>query len=165
MLGRYLDEGRRRADRYAWAAPDKLHLTLRFLGNREPEQLQELERALARIDARAFQVRLGGLRTFGGRARPRVVWTPVTAGETQLTALAAQVEAACREAGIEPEERPFRAHLTLARARRDSGSLGELPPPPELAPFIASEIVLFQSTLGRGGSVYTPLASFALGAG
>src|SRR5207244_3542780 len=68
-----------------------------------------------------------------------------------------------RAAGLEPEGRPFRGHVTLARARASRGNhLPELPPPPALAPWTATEFVLYESRLGRPGVLYIPLERFAL---
>ena len=77
--------------------------------------------------------------------------------------LAGQVEQACRRAGLEAEERPFRAHLTLARAAaRNGGPLPEVPSPPELPAWAGASFVLYESRLGRGPAVYVPLEEFPL---
>jgi len=62
----------------------------------------------------------------------------------------------------EPEKRPFWPHVTLARVKRGARAPGlELPqlPPGLAAPFSASRVTLFRSTLKRSGAVYEPLAS------
>jgi 2'-5' RNA ligase len=85
------------------------------------------------------------------------------APEAPLAALAAALERAARAAGFAPEERSFKAHLTLGRVvgRRAPSLEGVASPEP--APFPVSEIVLFRSVLGPGGSTYTPLERIALG--
>lgn len=137
-------------------------MTLRFVGSVEDTVLGRLRSELKSVRAEPFALALGGLGTFGGR-RPRVVWLSVESGAEQLGGLAEQVEQACWRASLEPEERPFRAHLTLARAAsRDGAVLPELPPPPSLEPWLVGKFVLYESRLGRGPAVYVPLAEFAL---
>lgn len=93
-----------------------------------------------------------------------MVWLSVESGAEALGGLAEQVEQACRRAGLEPEERPFRAHLTLARAAsRDGAALPDLPAPPALEPWPVGKFVLYESRLGKGPAVYVPLEEFALG--
>lgn len=125
--------------------------------------LEELRRQLRMVRRQPFEIALGDRGAFGSRRHARVVWLGVEAGREPLGELAAAVESACRTAGLPPEERPFRAHLTLARAVERGGSeLPELPPPPRLAPWPVEEFVLYESRLGRGPAVYAPIERFEL---
>ena len=110
--------------RVSWAAPAGLHITLRFLGEVEDARIPPLADALAAVAARhaPFAVRVAGVGAFPSARRPRTVWAGVTEGEAQLSALAADVEAVVEGAGFPPEERPFRAHLTLGRVREVPGT-------------------------------------------
>ena len=65
--------------------------------------------------ARPFPVTIQGVGAFGGRD-PRVLWAGVEAGEP-LDALYRANERAARAAGLEPEGRAFKPHVTLARMR------------------------------------------------
>lgn len=150
------------APAYRWVPPENLHLTLRFLGNRPEAALAALDRRLGAIESPSFELALGGLGSFGGRS-PRVLWLGLDRGGAEAGRLAAAVEAACREAGIEAEERPFRAHLTLARARdREAGEVPALPAAPAIPPWTADRFVLFRSRLGGGPARYTELGSYPL---
>lgn len=160
-LERHLADCARAAPEYRWVEPDSLHLTLRFLGNVEPEALERVRAELASVRAAPFPMALDGRGTFGPRAAPRVVWLGVSAGLDACTALAKQVEAACQRAGLEPEDRPFRAHVTLARARREGDRLPPLPDPPALAPWTVEDFVLYESRLHQQPR-YVPLARYAL---
>lgn len=133
-------------------APDpKWHLTLAFLGERpaaDPllDPLQEV--ALAHP---AFELFLRGGGTFGGR----VLWVGVAGDADALRALADDVR---RAVGV-TEERPFRAHLTLARGRG-------LVVPADLAalegqPWSVTEVELVRSVLGTSAQ-HRPLRSFPL---
>src|SRR5712691_6758096 len=155
QLGAYLERCRGAAPQFRWVAPDGVHLTLRFLGRVEPAVLAALGARLRAIRQPSFALGLDGLGTFGGR-RPAVVWLGLAEGQEPAAALARAVEAECAGVGLDPEPRPFRPHLTLARARDRSGAARpELPPPPELAHWTATEMILFESKLGSGPPVYT----------
>jgi 2'-5' RNA ligase len=143
-----------------WSKPDNLHLTVRFVGAVERDLVEEIA---GQVGGPAFDLALGEIDTFRRGRLARVVWIGVDQGVEPLRALAARVEAACRAAGLEPETRAFRAHLTLARARpRDGAVLPVLPPPPELYPWRTDELVLYSSHLGRGGAVHEPIRRIAL---
>lgn len=142
-----------------------IHLTLRFLGEVRPDVDSPL-RAAWRDAVAVFpsvRFRIEGTGVFPGPARPRILWIGVheQPGPAILGPLAAALEATARRHGFAPEDRPFRPHLTLARARDARPSCTEGP----LA--VASavecrEVVLFESALGPSGARYTALESFPL---
>lgn len=154
-----------------WVEPAQLHLTLRFLGDTPADRLPGLQEALAFAAAasRALRFTVQGAGAFPGPARPRVLWAGVRGGE-DLAGLRRRVEEAVRGLGWPAENRPFRAHVTLARAR-DGGVAGDVAG--ALArragrtwgTVEAGALVLVRSTLTPAGPVYAPLASFPLGGG
>jgi 2'-5' RNA ligase len=99
-----------------WSDPSRWHLTLAFLGEVQDAQLEELSRRVARAAARYTGpvLRLTGAGQFGGR----VLWARVVedAEKAVLPFLAASVSAAARRSGVAQDERPYRPHITLARA-------------------------------------------------
>jgi 2'-5' RNA ligase len=157
-----------RGDRVRWVRPEALHVTLRFLGQIEPQQVDALAGEVGREAAACapFTLTLGAAHAFPNPRRARVVAVELGPPEP-LAALAAAVERGAVAAGFEPEERPFRAHLTLGRLRdaRAGRSLGLEDAPPLDAACPVSEVVLFRSHLGQGGSRYEPLARMPLAAG
>jgi 2'-5' RNA ligase len=110
---------REAAPELAWVAPERWHVTLCFLGAVQPSA--ELRGRLERVAHRhpAQQVQVAGAGRFGDR----VLFAKV-AGE--LKPLATGVVRAAQRAGYETEDRPFRAHLTLARGRRARADLRPL---------------------------------------
>lgn len=168
-LSRLASELGARLHGWRFVRPGSVHLTLRFLGE-VPDDTDAASRRAWRAAAgagRAARLAVGGLGTFPPGSRPRVLWVGVreVGGGGALAELAAGLESAARQAGFEPEPRPFRPHLTLARAAR-----GARPQPPDadeavLAEFDAGEVVLFRSRLLRDGARYTPLERFPLGRG
>jgi 2'-5' RNA ligase len=160
-LERHLAECAREAPVYRWVEPDSLHLTLRFLGNLQPEVLERVRGELSSVRGEPFALALDGRGTFGPRTAPRVVWIGVSQGLDACAELAARVEAACGRAGLEPEPRPWRAHVTLARARGEGDLLPPLPDPPPLAPWTVGDFALYESRL-RQQPRYVPLERYAL---
>jgi 2'-5' RNA ligase len=142
--------------------PESIHLTLRFLGATSPAQVETLRPLLATAAAACppADVPVAGLGTFPERGSPRVLWLGLDVPPGVLD-LQRACERAARAAGFEPEERPFRAHLTLGRWR-DRAKPPDLPPA-DLGTTRLGTLVLFESDLRPGGAVYTTLARFALG--
>jgi RNA 2',3'-cyclic 3'-phosphodiesterase len=158
VLGRYLARCAAVAPEFRWTPAENLHLTVRFLGHVERAQAEGIAAGVEAAHPAALEVALGEVGSFKRGRLVRVVWLGLRDGATRIGPLAELVDAESVRAGLEPESRRFHAHLTLARARaRDGAALPELPPPPFLDPWRAGELVLFQSHLGRGGSVYEPM--------
>jgi 2'-5' RNA ligase len=141
-----------------------IHLTLRFLGQSSPAQLERLGAMLAEAAAAypATTAPVAGLGVFPARGSPRVLWLGIDVADPVLDLQAACERAAVR-AGFEPEHRRFRAHLTLGRWR-DRASSPALPAV-DLGPTRLSTLTLFRSDLGPGGSLYTALGRWSLGGG
>jgi len=157
--------GRPGGDGVRWVRPEGLHVTLRFLGGVEPARVAPLAaRARGELALLSpFRVRLGAAELFPTPRRPRVVALGLRP-EAPLAALAGALERAAVAEGFAPEERPFRAHLTLGRVRerRCPDAAGLAVPAEELA---VDEIVLYRSELAPEGARYVPLERLRLGAG
>ncbi len=147
--------------------PALMHLTLRFLGEVDPERLVDLCEALARrVPPVGLTRELGAANTFGRPDRANAVWLGVSGDVPGLRALARRVERAVRDAGLPPEDRTLQPHLTLARLgaaatpeqRRTVAETAAMLPPLPAAPFRVREVVLVQSTLGGAQPRYEVLA-------
>lgn len=164
LLGSYLERCVAGAPAFRWVPAANLHLTIRFLGSVTPGAAGEVADRLAASGLRKFEIELGGAGTFGRGRKVRVVWIGLRAGGPAATDLAATVDRACVEVGLQGEERAFQPHLTLARSRhRDGEVLPELPPAPALQAWRADELILYRSRLGRAAATYEPLRSLRLG--
>jgi 2'-5' RNA ligase len=76
----------------------------------------------------------------------------------------AELSAALSAGGwYKPEARPFLAHVTVARARRDARLRAVDLSPPKGLEFDGSEIVVYRSRLEAGGARYEPLHRVVLG--
>lgn len=99
-----------------WVAADRLHLTVRFLGEQPAERLAKVAAAVDTAVSRhaGTPLTLAGFGAFPNFRRARVVWVGVEP-HPRLELLHHDVEHACVQLGFEPEGRAFRPHLTLAR--------------------------------------------------
>jgi 2'-5' RNA ligase len=162
-LARFIAECAQVAPDFRWTPAANLHLTIRFIGNADRPVVEAVADTVAGRSLSAFQLGLGGIGTFGRGRMTRVVWLGLVAGVEAAAALASAVDEECRRVGLAGEERPFRAHLTLARARaREGARLPDLPAAPELGAWRARELILYSSRPARSGSVYEAIRTVAL---
>jgi 2'-5' RNA ligase len=150
-----------------WIEPENLHLTLRFAGDIDNAHAREFADRLAGITVDAFEIRLAGLGAFGGN-EPRSLWAGIEAGP-ELEALARANERAARAAGLPPEGRTFKPHITVARLKHASardvarilGRIGAF----RGKPFTVGRFVLFSSRPKIGGGPYVVEEAFPLRGG
>ena len=152
-----------------WVQPESLHLTLRFIGEVDGGEAEDLAAALADIAAPAFDMRLDGLGYFGTARKIRLLWAGVRDGaqaDEGLRHLQAKVEAAAVRSGFGDEGRKFKPHVTIARFRRAAPkSLGvylESHGGFSTPAFPVLQFTLFESRMGHGGSHYIPLSEYSL---
>ena len=128
-----------------WVDPENMHLTLRFLGELDGREAADVDAELNAISVPSFEMELAGLHTFGNGKKINSLYVHVEAPEP-LTRLQTKVEKSVQRAGLAPEGRKFRPHVTLARFKG--------PPGPKFGNF------LHQHSLYRSGPV--PVDRFAL---
>jgi 2'-5' RNA ligase len=157
--------------RASWERPEKLHVTLKFLGEVEPARVADLSRAAGRAASVAgpFELAVGGAGAFPPRGAPRVLWLGVTDTTGGLARLQACLEDECAALGFAREKRPFSPHLTIARLRdpRTSGPLAAAHAAagfPE-AVFHVGELRVVRSLLGPSGSRYLTVSTHTLSSG
>ena len=157
-----------RSARITWVPPERMHLTVRFIGEAEETQAAVIRAALTpRLTTAAFDLRIGGTGAFPARGAPRVIWTGIEGGLDHLHQLEREVMARLTPCGVAPEDREYRPHLSLARVR-DAGGLRARALLAGLDGTLGTTridaITLFQSRLSPKGPTYvalqqTPLAS------
>jgi 2'-5' RNA ligase len=153
-----------------WVRLDGLHLTLRFLGPTPEERIAALTDAIQAAAAGTGRIalRIAGAGAFPSHGRPRALWLGIAEGADRLDALAGRLDEALEQAGWDREERPFRPHLTLARAdgvRSGPAAVAALTEAARDAVIDArlDRIVLFESITGSGPARYEPRAAAPLG--
>ncbi|MFZ2444939.1 MAG: RNA 2',3'-cyclic phosphodiesterase [Syntrophobacteraceae bacterium] len=164
MLEELSGELRKSDAAVGWVKPDGIHLTLKFLGNVAPEVIERIKPVLAEVASRAlpFRIQAAGCGAFPTIKQPRVIWAGVRGESEPLVRLQKEVETAMVPFGFEPENRPFRPHLTLGRVRgrqRLHALQQILLARREFTaePFDVTELVLYKSELRPDGARYTPL--------
>jgi 2'-5' RNA ligase len=185
-ISRFLEGVESFAPDARWVRPESLHITLKFIGEQTPEQVEAISERLRRVESSAFEIRSAGYGFFPTAKAPRVFWIGIQSGP-QLADLAESIDAAVAELGVPREDRPFSPHLTLARAGagRRSGSpkwrkgngrnvifavlekrlaaMGKLDfSTLNFGTMTAHEFILYQSQLSPGGSKYTKLQRFPM---
>lgn len=149
-----------------WVRPEQMHLTLRFLGDTTTDRLPVIQTALDDVAGRCtpFVMHLDGIGCFPSLRRPRVVWVGLGGEVERLAALKAVLDASLTPLGWPPEDKPFRAHMTLGRVKDEHAAQQidwSLTVPPLAVPIAA--IHLIESILYPHGPNYTTRHSSILG--
>ena len=160
---------------FRWTPVDNLHLTLRFLGETGDVQRRQIEDTLASIAAQStgFSLALQAAGAFPNLRKPNILWLEFGGELNVLAPLQRRIELAAQQAGFAAETRAFTPHLTVARADKSAtpsmlARAGEAlrtvtgAPAPASTPFAVAAFYLIRSDLHPTGSIYTPLATFAL---
>ncbi len=99
----------------SWVSPLNFHLTLKFIGETEPEREAQIRAVLGQIRVEPFILGVSGLGAFPERGNPKVVWAGVEPSHPRLFQLQHRVVDALFRLGIEPERRVYSPHITVAR--------------------------------------------------
>ena len=100
-----------------WRPAEALHITLRFFGDIKETVAEDLASELSRVAGAPLTLSLSGVGAFGEGANIEAVWAGVEANP-RLDILAGRCEAAARRAGLAPDKRVYKPHVTLAYLRR-----------------------------------------------
>jgi len=147
-----------------WVDPGNFHLTLRFIGEVDEGVAADIDEALVHLRARRFTLQLAGTGVFGG-GKPRALWVGVER-HPELVALRDKIEKALIRIGLEPEQRKFAPHVTLARLREPVlDKLGEflaVNAQFRAAPLPVEQFSLIASFPTKAGSIYEDQADYPL---
>lgn len=146
-----------------WIDPENYHLTVRFFGDVDFETARDITDALGQTIAEPFTLKLNGLGSFGGK-KPRALFADLTPC-AELEALQHAHEGAARMAGLPPERRNFKPHITIARLRgaRADAVAGYLAHSGLIAEsFPVTRVVLYSSRNSVGGGPYVIEAAYDL---
>ena len=156
-----------RPPRVTWVNPDTAHVTLRFVGEVADDLAPALVSALTpAFPVAPFDVRFDRLGAFPGVRRPQTIWIGAS-GDSGLGVLARLVGERLDPLIGPGDDRPFRAHLTVARVRDPGGVrwpslLADVAIDATVTP--VTHVTLVRSTLSAHGPIYTELARTALAA-
>ena len=153
-----------------WTRPEQIHLTLRFIGDVQPEAAVAIESGLAGIRVEPFILSLAGAGVFPPRGDPRVIWIGVGENPARLFQLRQQIDDSLLARGVEVDLRTFHPHVTLARVRDGAapGAAREVVKRHRdyaSPPFRVDSFQLIGSELLPSGPAHTLKREFALVAG
>ena len=155
--------------RLSWTRPGGQHLTLKFFGDVSTGDVDSIGRAVQNRlpSGAALNLKIEKLGVFPDARKPRVLWCGTSGDVEKLAALQKQLDVDFTGIGFPKEDRPFRAHLTLARIKDPRAPAGIDKALQKYRDFSTSffsvrELILFQSNLTPQGATYTRLATFPL---
>jgi 2'-5' RNA ligase len=151
-----------------WESDDKLHCTLKFLGDTDAGIVSDIQLRLQEIAGTFSRITVAysGLGTFPNRREPRIIWAGIRDPQSTLTTMAKSIDQAMTAFGFEQERRAFSPHVTLGRVKGRHG-IGELLDTLETItfdcpPVLIHEMLLVKSELRPSGSVYSIVAKMEL---
>jgi RNA 2',3'-cyclic 3'-phosphodiesterase len=154
--------------RISWTRPQGQHLTLKFFGDISREDVSNICVAVQKriVSESPLNLKIEKTGVFPDARRPRVLWCGINGDAERLSAFQKKLDGDFANIGFPAEDRPFRAHLTLARIKDPRDLTGMSEALKKYGTFTAGEftckeLFLFQSKLSGQGAVYTKLAEFA----
>jgi RNA 2',3'-cyclic 3'-phosphodiesterase len=154
-----------------WVTPERAHITMHFYGDLEPATIEQLRSQLGNETHGivAPMIRLSGIGAFPSPKRPRVLWLGLSDVNGDVSRVKDAVECATKHLNLDPDDRPFKPHLTIGRIRREfRGPSSEQTesfkragnyPSVEWQP---EKLLLLRSELTRDGPIYTTIEAFPL---
>lgn len=160
---------RKQISKASWVKPGNIHLTLKFLGDVDPEDIESIGKAVEGVTKHhhSFSLHIGGVGAFPNLARPRVIWVGVKFGAERVSDLAQDINLALSTRGFSLDAKKFNPHLTIARLREKI----DLKPYASQyrqynrihgAEMTVDTISLIQSRLHSRGAIYSTLQSYSL---
>lgn len=149
-----------------WEKREKLHITLKFLGDSEKNVLDSLSNQLKNLAENYNKIYLSfdKFGIFKSNNIPRILWIGAKENE-QLTSLVQSIEDICSQYSYPKEQRVFKTHITLLRIKNNNNIDNIIESAKQKfseIETIADKLTLFQSQLLKSGSIYIPLQSFII---
>lgn len=183
FLSRFLERISENAWEYRLVAPETLHITLEFLGDKvERSLVGDISEAIHESASgfHPFRLTLGGLGSFPPQVKPRVIYVKVDGEQDILDGLARDIRKRLGYLGFKDDGR-FQSHITLARRKesqrreKDRAHVDRYlldawqkvydsirwEENPDLS-WLISEVFLMESRLTPGGPIYSKVAGIHL---
>ena len=162
-LERWTKDNRDKIPFRKWIHPQDYHITIQFLGDTTIERIDGLQTALRSIKGHPVSLMLNGAGFFGAPKAPRVLWAAVAGNLPGLNDLHTSVIQATRALGYVPEDRPYAAHITLARSYvgENEFCVEAIQSAPEAAKWEADRFTLMRTHM-NDSPMYEMIGSFPL---
>ncbi|MBI3871767.1 MAG: RNA 2',3'-cyclic phosphodiesterase [candidate division Zixibacteria bacterium] len=151
-----------------WVPAENLHLTLKFLDEIREDQIDPILKAMASgcEGGSPFEIALRGFGVFPNARKARVFWIGIDSGYETLKALAQSIDTQIATLGFPREDRPFSAHITLARLREPAPAEHLMHDAVSVdyhsASIPVAQVDLMRSVLSSQGALYSVIASVPL---
>ena len=147
-----------------WQTADQLHLTLRFIGEVDRHQAEDIAAALGSVHHAPFALALDNVGQFDRKGRTDTLWVGVSPIEP-VKLLHNKIDRALQRVGVPPETRAYLPHFTIARFGRTAGDVGGFMENMTVLPVSAefAEFCLYESNLGSEGSAYSIITRYPFG--
>ena len=153
-----------------WVRPENIHITLKFLGDINPGDIDKIGAAMtaAAIEFPPVTLTVRGIGVFPGIKRPRVIWVGLGGDIRSLLSLQSRLEQELAGAGFPKDKRSFKAHLTLGRIKQAVNPATIRQMITDYAglssdEFTFNQVVLVKSDLKPTGAVYSKLKQVNFG--
>lgn len=153
----------------SWVRPQNIHCTLVFLGDILTNTIDPLAAALKQATAgcKPFEIEIAGLGYFGSVRSPRIIWAGMAGRTDVLIELQEKINAAVLQAGLKPDEKPFKPHLTIGRVRSNRNAADLVRAlvknrDKSFGVLSVRQVVLMKSVLEPTGPIYSLLHAVAL---
>ena len=146
-----------------WENPGKFHLTIRFLGDLDENQLDEIRKGLENSHPgfERLEFHSDGIGFFPNPGRPNVVFVGLKEDGNNSNKLVEEIDKVITKSGIKPDKK-FVAHITLGRFRRENRQGVETENLGGFEPFDVNfdSYYLMESVLDFRGSKYYEIKKF-----
>lgn len=140
-----------------WQDKSQMHVTLRFIGEVDSGTADQIKNALREVEVPPFDISLSKPGTFPESGKPKVIWVGVS-HSVMLNELYDQLEEACQNAGLEPDNRSFKPHITLGRNKGNATieirKYLDRQVVPDFGSIHVSDFCLFRSDLTPQGAIH-----------
>lgn len=148
-----------------WVKTENIHITLRFLGDRDPQQIREIIKALSQIFIQKpnLRIKIDSLNAFPDVQHPKILWAGISEGADETVRIYDAINDSLEKLGIPKDQECALPHLTLARCKTEQ-ERRTCADAIKKAPTFSVEahpqsVTFYQSTLSSQGSIYVPITS------
>lgn len=119
-LSKIIKEIKRKTFDWKWVDIENLHITLKFLGYCDNDQILDVQRTISKFIGfiRPFSYELGNLGAFPNERNARVLWAGIKDEEKNFTKIYKSLERNLAKRGFKKERRSYSPHITIARSKR-----------------------------------------------